>query len=116
MPHILKNGRFLVIGSERPLVEASVLEAGAREVVSLEYGTIISKHAKIKTMIPSEFQQKYLNRTLGLFDGIVTISSVKHSGLGRIWGCSESIGRYYHNRKGSACYTNGWFFYDRRAI
>ena len=81
-PHI-KNGRILVIGSEIPWVEASVLEAGVREVVTLEYGTIISKHAKIKTMIPFEFQQKYLNGTLGLFDGIVTFSSVEHSGLGR---------------------------------
>ena len=81
-PHV-KNGRILVIGSESPWVEASVLEAGAREVVTLEYGEIISKHAKIKTMIPSEFRQKYLNRTLGLFDGIVTFSSVEHSGLGR---------------------------------
>ena len=81
-PHIL-NGRILVIGSEKPWVEASVLEAGAREVVTLEYGTIVSKHAKIKSMVPSEFRQKYLNGTLGLFDGIVTFSSVEHSGLGR---------------------------------
>ena len=81
-PHV-KNGRILVIGSESPWVEASVLEAGAREVVTLEYGTIISKHAKIKTMVPSQFRQKYLNGTLGLFDGIVTFFSVEHSGLGR---------------------------------
>ena len=97
-PHI-KNGRILVIGSERPWVEASVLEAGAREVVTLEFGTIISKHAKIKTMIPSEFRQKYLNGTLGLFDGIVTFSSVEHSGLGRYgdalnpWGDIITIAR-----------------------
>ena len=67
-------------------------------------------------MIPSEFREKYLNGTLGLFDGIVTFPSVKHSCLGRIWGCSESMGRFYHNRKGLVCYTNGWFFYDRLAI
>ena len=98
---LIKNGRILVIGSKIPWVEASVLEAGAREVVTLEYGAIIriSKHAKIKSMVPSEFRQKYMNGTLGLFDGIVTFSSVEHSGLGRYgdaqnpWGDIITIAR-----------------------
>ena len=81
-PHI-KNGRVLVIGSQNPWVEACVLEAGAREVVTLEYRKIISQFAKVRTMVPSEFRQSYFNRTLGSFDGIVTFSSVEHSGLGR---------------------------------
>ena len=95
----IKNGRVLVIGSENPWVEACVLEAGAREVVTLEYGEIVSKHPKVRTMIPSEFRQKYLNRTLGTFDGIVTFSSVEHSGLGRYgdalnpWGDIITIAR-----------------------
>ena len=81
-PHI-KNGRVLVVGSQTPWVEACVLEAGAREVVTLEYRKIISQFAKVRTMVPSEFRQSYLNGTLGSFDGIVTFSSVEHSGLGR---------------------------------
>ena len=80
---LIPNGRILVIGSENPWVEACVLEAGAREVVTLEYGAIESQHPKIRTMVPYEFRQKYLNGTLGTFDGIVTFSSVEHSGLGR---------------------------------
>ena len=97
-PHIA-NGRILVIGSRTPWVEACVLEAGAREVVTLEYGSILSQHPKIRTMIPSEFRQKYLNGTLGMFDGIVTFSSVEHSGLGRYgdalnpWGDILTIAR-----------------------
>ena len=81
-PHI-KNGRVLVIGSQNPWVEACVLEAGAREVVTLEYRKIISQFAKVRTMVPSEFRLSYFKRTLGLFDGVVTFSSVEHSGLGR---------------------------------
>ena len=93
------NGRVLVIGSEKPWVEACVLEAGAREVVTLEYGEIVSEHPKIRTMVPSEFRQKYLNGALGTFDGIVTFSSVEHSGLGRYgdalnpWGDIITIAR-----------------------
>jgi hypothetical protein len=36
-----------VIGSEIPWVEACVLEAGAKEIVTLEYGEIISKQVKV---------------------------------------------------------------------
>nr|XP_022341369.1 uncharacterized protein LOC111135518 isoform X2 [Crassostrea virginica]XP_022341370.1 uncharacterized protein LOC111135518 isoform X2 [Crassostrea virginica] len=79
----IKNGRVLVVGSESPWVEAYVLNEGAKEVVTLEYGRIESKHPKIKTMIPSEFQKSFLNGSLGLFDAVVTFSSVEHSGLGR---------------------------------
>ena len=95
----IANGRVLVIGSESPWVEACVLEAGAREVVTLEYGEIVSQHPKVRTMVPSEFRQKYLNGALGTFDGIVTFSSVEHSGLGRYgdalnpWGDIIAIAR-----------------------
>ena len=93
------NGRVLVIGSEIPWVEACVLEARAREVVTLEYGKIVSKHPKIKTMIPDQFRKSYLNKTLGRFDAIVTFSSIEHSGLGRYgdglnpWGDIIAIAR-----------------------
>ncbi|CAC5400603.1 unnamed protein product [Mytilus coruscus] len=98
-PAGIMNGRVLVIGSEIPWVEACVLEAGAREVVTLEYGKIVSKHPKIKTMIPDQFRKNYLNKTLGSFDAIVTFSSIEHSGLGRYgdglnpWGDIIAIAR-----------------------
>ena len=54
----LKGGRVLVIGSERPWVEACAIAAGALSVVTLEYGKIVSDHPQITTMIPVEFQKK----------------------------------------------------------
>lgn len=79
----IRAGRVLVIGSENPWVEACVLEAGASSVVTLEYGKITSLHPRLATMTPSEFKKAYLCSKLGLFDAIVTFSSVEHSGLGR---------------------------------
>lgn len=95
----INNGRVLVIGSRDPWVEVCVLEAGARQIVTLEYGSILSQHPRIKTLVPAEFREKYLNKTLGLFDAVVTYSSVEHSGLGRYgdalnpWGDIIAIAR-----------------------
>ena len=74
---------MLVIGSEIPWVEACCLLCGAREVVTLEYGKIISEHPQIKTMTPGEFRRAFQDKILGTFDAIVTFSSIEHSGLGR---------------------------------
>ncbi|XP_052070551.1 uncharacterized protein LOC127709189 [Mytilus californianus] len=79
----VKNGRILVIGSERPWVEACLLEAGAYNIVTLEYGKIHSEHDNITTIVPSEYRRQYLDNTLGLFDVVVSFSSIEHSGLGR---------------------------------
>ena len=79
----IKNGRVLVIGSEQPWVESCVLEAGAAHVVTLEYGSIESGHPQLTTMIPSEFKAAFRDGSLGLFDAVVTFSSIEHSGLGR---------------------------------
>ncbi|XP_052067395.1 uncharacterized protein LOC127706764 [Mytilus californianus] len=109
----IKDGRVLVIGSEIPWVEACVLEAGAREVVTLEYGSIKSEHPKVKTMIPLDFRMRYLNNTLGLFDGIVTFSSIEHSGLGRYgdalnpWGDIIAIARAWCVTKPGGSLTIG---------
>ena len=95
----IKDGRVLVIGTEKPWVEACLIEAGAREVVTLEYRKIISQHPLIKTMEPLEFRSEYLHGILGMFDGIVTYSSVEHSGLGKYgdalnpWGDIIAIAR-----------------------
>lgn len=97
----VRRGRVLVIGSENPWVEACVLEAGASKVVTLEYGKIISQHPSVATLTPSEFKRHYLRGELGLFDAIVTFSSVEHSGLGRYgdalnpWGDILEIARAY---------------------
>ncbi|CAC5423914.1 unnamed protein product [Mytilus coruscus] len=103
----------MVIGSEIPWVEACVLEAGAREVLTLEYGSIISQHPKVKTIVPFDFRMRYLNNTLGTFDAIVTYSSIKHSGLGRNgdalnpWGDIIAIARAWCVTKNGGSLTIG---------
>ena len=97
----IKNGRVLVIGSENPWVEAVALAVGASSIVSLEYGKIQSEHPAIETMTPDVFKQKFNEGSLGLFDVIVTFSSVEHSGLGRYgdalnpWGDVLEVARAY---------------------
>lgn len=109
----IKNGRVMVIGSENPWVEACVLEAGAREVVTLEYGRIISQHPQVKTLVPYDFRMSYLNNTLGSFDAIVTFSSLEHSGLGRYgdalnpWGDIITIARAWCVTKPGGSLTIG---------
>jgi hypothetical protein len=95
----MKGKRCLVIGSERPWVEAVLLAAGAEKVVTLEYGKIKSTHPQVTTMLPNEFAKAYLDGTLGTFDSVVTVSSVEHAGLGRYgdallpWGDLIAIAR-----------------------
>lgn len=119
----LKNGRVLVIGSQNPWVEACALEAGAREVVTLEYGPIISKHKQVKTLLPMEFRKLYLNGTLGLFDAVVTFSSVEHSGLGRFgdalnpWGDIIAIARAWCVTRSGGSLTIGVMYnYEKDSL
>jgi hypothetical protein len=79
----IQGSRVLVIGSERPWLEAICLLLGATNVVTLEYGTILSTHPNIQTLTPVEFRKQYSNGTLGQFDTVVSFSSLEHSGLGR---------------------------------
>lgn len=101
----VNQGRVLVIGSENPWVEACVLEAGARSVLTLEYGQIRSEHNAINTITPEGLQRLFFNGSLGTFDVIVSFSSVEHSGLGRYgdalnpWGDVLEIARAH-------CITN----------
>lgn len=119
----VKNGRILVIGSENPWVESCCLEAGAKEVVTLEYGRIVSLHSKVKTITPSDFRYSYLNKSLGIFDAVVTFSSVEHSGLGRYgdalnpWGDLIAIARAWCVTKDGGSLTIGVMYnYDNEYI
>ena len=79
----IENARVLVIGSERPWLEAILLSLGAAHVVTLEYSTIESQHPQISTLTPAMFRQKFMDGTLEPFDIVATHSSLEHSGLGR---------------------------------
>jgi hypothetical protein len=73
----------LVIGSERPWVEAVLLGLGAARITTLEYGQINCTHPQVQTVTPARFREQYQNGTLGEFDLVVSHSSLEHSGLGR---------------------------------
>jgi len=45
----LKDASVLVIGSERPWIEACALSQGARKVTTLQYGKITSLHPQVHT-------------------------------------------------------------------
>ena len=95
----MKGKLVLVIGSSHPWIEAICLFHGATKVTMLEYGEIVSNHPQIVTETPSSIRKKYQDGTLEEFDGIVTQSSVEHSGLGRYgdalnpWGDILAIAR-----------------------
>lgn len=79
----IKGARVLVIGSESPWLEVAALYLGAAHVVTLEYGIIQAEDPRMTTYLPSEFRELYRNKTLGLFDVVLSFSSLEHSGLGR---------------------------------
>lgn len=99
LSHIhLENRSVLVIGSEKPWVEACVLSKGAKSVTTLEYGEIQSLHPQVSTFTPDMLRadaKRYINH----FDAVVTYSSVEHSGLGRYgdamnpWGDRQAVAR-----------------------
>jgi len=97
----INGARVLVIGSENPWLESCVIAAGAKNVVTLEYGAIISKHPKITAITPQTARDLFIGGKLGLFDVIASYSSVEHSGLGRYgdalnpWGDLQTIARAY---------------------
>jgi hypothetical protein len=79
----IKGGRVLVLGSETPWVEACCLSAGASHVITLEYGSIVSRHPRVSTLTPGEAKEAFFNKSLPVFDVIVSFSSLEHSGMGR---------------------------------
>ena len=95
----VKGLHVMVIGSERPWLEAILLAEGATSITTLEYGSITSTHPQVRTMLPSELRKKFLAGTFEMYDAFATFSSVEHSGLGRYgdtlnpWGDIQAIAK-----------------------
>ena len=95
----MKEKSVLVIGSSHPWVEAILLHHGAANITTLEYGEIKSEHPQISTLTPDKFRACYKSGELPKFDGIVSHSSIEHSGLGRYgdalnpWGDIVTVAR-----------------------
>jgi TPP-dependent indolepyruvate ferredoxin oxidoreductase alpha subunit len=94
----IDGASVLVIGSERPWIEACVLSLGATEVTTIEYGGIQSTHPRVQTLTPERVRAS-ANAFMERFDVVVTYSSVEHSGLGRYgdalnpWGDRQAMAR-----------------------
>ena len=82
--HMDVNGQHVVvIGSERPWIEILLLLAGARHVTTLDYNKRPTTHPQITMMTPMELSKSISDNGLPSFDGMISFSSVEHSGLGR---------------------------------
>ena len=80
----VKDKEILIIGSWRPWLEIIALVNGAKEVTSTDYQKIYCDRPNLKLMTTYEFNEKYLNGELPQYDIVISISSVEHSGLGRL--------------------------------
>lgn len=71
----VEGQNVLVVGSQKPWVEAIALHCGAAHVYTLEYAPIHSTHPQVTTYLPQEYNQAFLDGTLPVFDVIVSFSS-----------------------------------------
>lgn len=73
----------MVIGTEKPWVEAHLLATGAKQIVTLEYGRIKSSDPRLTPVLAREIAALYLEKGGVQVDFVTTYSSLEHSGLGR---------------------------------
>lgn len=108
----IKGASVLVIGSEKPWIEACALGLGAEEVTTLEYGGIQSTHPQVNTITPDRLRAS-ANVYMERFDVVITYSSVEHSGLGRYgdalnpWGDRQAMARAWCMTKAGGQLTIG---------
>lgn len=60
-----------------------LLSLGAAKITTLEYGSIVSTHPQIDTIVPAEFAKRIRLKQVEMFDFAASYSSLEHSGLGR---------------------------------
>ena len=63
----VRGKHCLVVGSERPWVEATLLAAGAAHVTTLEYGAANTDHPQLTTITPHAFRKMRICITGTLF-------------------------------------------------
>jgi len=71
-----------VIGSQRPWLEALLLSVGAKQITTIEYGSIQSEDPRIQVIHPSDLPALYAAGDT-IFDCVASYSSIEHAGLGR---------------------------------
>lgn len=88
----IRGKRGLVVGSEIPWAEGTLLSFGAEHITTLEFGHIDSRHPQITTYTPSNFTLSFLEGRLKPFDFAFTYSSIEHDGLGRYGDLINPVG------------------------
>ena len=71
----------MVIGSQKPWIEAILLFLGAGHVTTMDYASIENSISNLTTILPLDLTQMYIKGVR--FDGVISFSSLEHSGLGR---------------------------------
>jgi len=80
---VLRGARVAVLGSLEPWYECVALDAGAAQVVTVEYGPRASEDARLSFVTPAEMRARVAAGTWEPFDAAISISSFEHDGLGR---------------------------------
>ena len=78
----VRDKDILVIGSQFPWIESILLAEGATSVKTLEYNPIQIEHPQLQALMPYEMAEMVKDGQTP-FDGIISFSSLEHSGLGR---------------------------------
>ena len=81
--HLINDKEVIVIGSEIPWAEAAMFNAGAKEVITIEYTKINSDYPHFTAYHPNEAAKKYLEKSWKPVDVAFSYSSLEHDGLGR---------------------------------
>ncbi len=76
-----KNGA--VIGSQTPWAEAALVNAEAKEIITIEYMPIQVSYPGLSAIHPADVAKKFLAQEWKPVDFIFTYSSLEHDGLGR---------------------------------
>eukprot|EP01084_Bolivina_argentea_P164963 286701_1 len=104
----IMNANVIVIGSQQPWLEVSLLAAGVSHVTTAEYGVIEMGHPKMTWIHPSKFNESYID----MYDIAIQFSSLEHSGLGRYGDPIDPIGDVkMMNQISCLVKPNGLMFY-----
>ena len=79
----MKNSHVLVVGSKLPWIEVLLLSLHVEKITTLDYNPFNSDHPRINTVSPMEMSTLVSNQREPMFDGMISFSSLEHSGLGR---------------------------------
>jgi hypothetical protein len=80
---VLQGKHGVVIGSQSPWIEASLLAYGVERLTTMEYSSTKTNHPQIRWIHPATAASSFLKGELTQFDFAVSYSSLEHDGLSR---------------------------------